>query len=54
MQKKILVVDDEKDITETLSFMLKATGYDVLTANDGEEGLKCAKEENTDLLFWML
>ena len=51
MQKKILVVDDEKDITETLSFMLKATGYDVLTANDGEEGLKCAKEENPDLII---
>ena len=51
MQKKILVVDDEKDITETLSFMLKAAGYDVLIANDGEEGLKFAKEENPDLII---
>lgn len=51
MQKKILVVDDEKDITETLSFMLKAAGYDVITASDGEEGLKFAKEENPDLII---
>ena len=51
MQKKILVVDDEKDITETLSFMLKANGYDVITALDGESGLKAAKEENPDLII---
>ena len=51
MQKKILVVDDEKDITETLSFMLKANGYDVITAFDGENGLKAAKEENPDLII---
>ena len=51
MHKKILVVDDEKDITETLSFMLKASGYDVITASDGEEGLKSAKEENPDLII---
>lgn len=51
MSKKILVVDDEKDITETLSFMLKAAGYDVITASDGEEGLKFAKEENPDLII---
>jgi len=29
MMKKILIVDDEKDIVETLSFMLKAKGFDV-------------------------
>lgn len=51
MPKKILVVDDEKDITETLSFMLKAKGYDVLEGHDGEEGLKIAKEEMPDLII---
>ncbi len=51
MSKKILVVDDEKDITETLSFMLKAKGYDVLVGLDGEEGLKIAKESNPDLII---
>lgn len=51
MPKKILVVDDERDITETLSFMLKARGYDVLESYDGEDGLKCAKEHNPDLII---
>lgn len=51
MTKKILVVDDEKDIVETLSFMLKARGYDVIEALDGEEGLKCAKECSPDLII---
>lgn len=48
---KILVVDDEKDITETLSFMLKAKGYEVEVGNDGEEGLKLAKETMPDLII---
>ena len=51
MSKKILVVDDEKDITETLSFMLKAKGYDVVEGYDGEEGLKIAKEIMPDLII---
>lgn len=48
---KILIVDDEKDIVETLSFMLKTKGYEILTAYDGEEGLKLAKEERPDLII---
>ena len=51
MTKKILVVDDEKDITETISFMLKAEGYEVFVGNDGEEGLKLAKEIIPDLII---
>ncbi len=51
MSKKILVVDDEKDITETISFMLKAEGYEVFCANDGEEGLNFAKEIMPDLII---
>ena len=51
MSKKILVVDDEKDITETLSFMLKAKGYEVVEGYDGEEGLKIAKEIMPDLII---
>lgn len=51
MPKKILIVDDEKDITETLGFMLKAKGYEVVTGNDGEEGLKLAKEQAPDLII---
>lgn len=48
---KILIVDDEKDIVETLSFLLKSKGYDVISAHDGEEGLKLAKEENPNLII---
>ena len=49
--KKILIVDDEKDIVETLSFMLKSKGFDTLCALDGEEGLKLAKEASPDLII---
>jgi len=48
---KILIVDDEKDIVETLSFMLNAKGYEIISAYDGEEGLKLAKEEKPDLII---
>ncbi len=51
MSKKILIVDDEKDITETISFMLKAKGYEVIEGYDGEEGLKLAKENMPDLII---
>ena len=50
MGKKILVVDDEPDIVKVVQLRLKASGYDVITANDGEEGLKKVKEERPDLV----
>ena len=49
--KKILVVDDEKDIVETLVFVLKQKGYECLVAYDGEEGLQMAKEVEPDLII---
>lgn len=49
--KKILIVDDEKDIVETLAFMLKAKGFECICAYDGEEGLKSAKENMPDLII---
>ena len=48
---KILIVDDEEDIVESLSFMLQTQGYETICAYDGEEGLKLAKEENPDLIM---
>ena len=51
MGNKILIVDDERDIVETLVFMLKQKGYECIFANDGEEGLKLAKEEEPDLII---
>ena len=49
--KKILIVDDEKDIVETLSFMLKAKGFECISAYDGETGLSLAKTQQPDLVI---
>ena len=49
--KKILIVDDEADIIEILQFVLEAQGYECITAMDGEEGLKLAKELLPDLII---
>lgn len=50
MRNKILVVDDEKDVLIMVKKRLKTGGYDVITALDGQEGLKKAKEERPDLI----
>jgi two-component system phosphate regulon response regulator PhoB len=46
----ILVVDDEPDAVELIRFNLKAAGYEVLTAADGEEALKKARASCPDLI----
>lgn len=51
MAKRILVVDDEKDLVETLTFRLEANSYEVLKAYDGQEGLDKAKKEKPDLII---
>lgn len=51
MQRKILVVDDEKNIVEILKYNLQNENYTVLEANDGEEALEKAKSENPDLIL---
>lgn len=45
MNKKILIVDDEKDISEMLAVRFKEKGFEVILAYDGQEGLNKAKEE---------
>jgi two-component system alkaline phosphatase synthesis response regulator PhoP len=47
----ILLVDDEKDILEFLSYNLSREGYKVLTALNGEEGVKLAKQYNPSLII---
>ncbi|WP_283579803.1 response regulator YycF [Ligilactobacillus aviarius] len=49
--KKILVVDDEKPISDIIKFNLKKEGYDVYTAYDGEEALRKVEEVNPDLIL---
>ena len=51
MSKKILIVDDEKDIVETIKFVIEAQGYDTICAYDGETGLKKAKDNMPDLII---
>ncbi len=49
--KKILIADDEPDILEILSFNLKAEGYEVITAKNGDEALDKAKTFKPDLII---
>ncbi len=49
--KKILIVDDEQDIVESLKFVLETSGYNCYTAFNGEDGLKLAKELLPDLII---
>ena len=43
VSKRILVVDDEPDAVELVAFNLKAAGFDVITAEDGESALTKAR-----------
>jgi two-component system phosphate regulon response regulator PhoB len=51
IKPKVLVVDDEPDAVELIAFNLKSAGYDVITANDGREGLKKARSAPPQLLI---
>lgn len=48
---KILVVDDEPDALELVGFNLKQAGFEVITADDGAEALKKAREAVPDLIL---
>ncbi|MDD5432437.1 MAG: response regulator [Candidatus Omnitrophica bacterium] len=48
---KVLIVDDEKDVVEVLSKIIKEAGYDVISAYDGEEALVKVKENNPDVII---
>jgi CheY-like chemotaxis protein len=51
LEKKILVVDDEKDLVYLLKTLLARHGYSVIEANGGEECLDILKREEPDLIF---
>jgi len=48
---KILVVDDDKDIVFMVKAILEKTGYEVMTASDGNEALKAVKTNVPDLMI---
>jgi two-component system, OmpR family, alkaline phosphatase synthesis response regulator PhoP len=50
-KKRILVVDDELHLIRSLTFVLDKEGYEVDTANDGEEALRKVSENRPDLIF---
>ncbi|HCB01093.1 MAG TPA: DNA-binding response regulator [Anaerolineae bacterium] len=50
MPKKILLVDDESEILEICQDYLKASGYDVVTAKNGAQGLISTRREKPDLI----
>ena len=49
--EKILVVDDEDHIVELITYNLISSGYDVISANNGIDALKIAKEEKPNLIL---
>ncbi|MBF0600351.1 response regulator YycF [Limosilactobacillus oris] len=51
MAKKILVVDDEKPISDIIKFNLEKEGYEVVVAFDGEEALEKVEAEDPDLII---
>jgi len=50
-RKKILLIDDEQDILEIISYNLEKEGYQVFTASNGNEGIDKAKEILPDLIL---
>ena len=50
-RKKILIVDDEPDILEGLSRILKRAGYDIIATSDGKEVLDLTIKNKPDLII---
>jgi DNA-binding response OmpR family regulator len=50
-RKRILLVDDDREIVESMRIALEAAGYDILVARDGNQGLALADRENPDLVI---
>jgi CheY-like chemotaxis protein len=51
MRKKVMVCDDDLHVIETVGLVAREEGYDVISAEDGSEGLRLAREQHPDLLF---
>lgn len=51
MGNKILIVDDEPNIILMVSTRLKANGYEIISAGDGQAGFEMAQKEKPDLII---
>ena len=49
--KKILFVEDEPTLQKTLGDFLKKSGYEIISALDGEEGIRKVEDEKPDLIL---
>jgi CheY-like chemotaxis protein len=50
-EKLILVADDDRDLVTALSIRLRAAGYEVIGAHDGDEACEVAQEQKPDLVI---
>jgi len=49
--KKILLVDDDNEIVESMRLALESRGYQIVVARDGNQGLSMAEKEDPDLMI---
>jgi DNA-binding response OmpR family regulator len=49
--KRVLLVDDDPEIIDTIRYALEAKGYQLFIARDGNQGLAMAESENPDLVI---
>ena len=51
MPATILLIEDDADYSELISYRLRSAGYTVITASDGQTGLERARREQPDLIL---
>jgi len=51
MAKKVLMIDDDPEFIDAITNILDAKGYDVVSANDGKDGVAKAKKELPDIIL---
>lgn len=49
-KKKVLVIEDDAELSELIQIRLKQSGYEVIASARGDEGVKKAREEHPDLI----
>jgi DNA-binding response OmpR family regulator len=50
-RRKILIIEDERDILEVMTYNVQREGYSVLTSRDGAKGLELARKESPDMVL---
>jgi two-component system response regulator MtrA len=51
MAQKVLAIDDDPAMTELLTLILKTHGFDVMTANTGEDGVAISRRDSPDVII---